>query len=60
MSDVACTLCLFTGIRDVESAPAAARHRLRGARTEADFPASRPDGARGPQAWHDGSALNPP
>ncbi|WP_329042642.1 DUF5133 domain-containing protein [Streptomyces sp. NBC_00178] len=36
MDDVAYTLCVSTGTRDVESALVAARHRLPGARTEDD------------------------
>ncbi|MFH9889869.1 DUF5133 domain-containing protein [Streptomyces luteogriseus] len=36
MEDVAYTLCVSTGTRDIESALVAARHRLPGARTEDD------------------------
>ncbi|MFI8005059.1 DUF5133 domain-containing protein [Streptomyces sp. NPDC086010] len=36
MDDVAYTLCVSTGTRDVDSALVAARHRLPGARTEDD------------------------
>ncbi|MER6347641.1 DUF5133 domain-containing protein [Streptomyces sp. NPDC001595] len=36
MNDVAYTLCVSTGTRDVDAALIAARHRLPGARTEDD------------------------
>ncbi|MEJ1199685.1 MULTISPECIES: DUF5133 domain-containing protein [unclassified Streptomyces] len=36
MEDVAYTLCVSTGTRDVDAALVAARHRLPGARTEDD------------------------
>ncbi|MEU0216883.1 DUF5133 domain-containing protein [Streptomyces sp. NPDC006265] len=36
MEDVAYTLCVSTGTRDIEAALVAARHRLPGARTEDD------------------------
>lgn len=36
MDDVAYTLCVSTGTGDVDSALAAARHRLSGARPEGD------------------------
>lgn len=36
MDDVAYTLCVSTGTRDVDSALVAARHRLPGARVEDD------------------------
>ncbi|MFD5006512.1 DUF5133 domain-containing protein [Streptomyces mutabilis] len=36
MEDVAYTLCVSTGTRDVDAALIAARHRLPGARTEDD------------------------
>lgn len=34
MDDVAYTLCVSTGTRDIEAALVAARHRLAGARTD--------------------------
>ncbi|MEU4892642.1 DUF5133 domain-containing protein [Streptomyces sp. NPDC044780] len=36
LADVAYTLCVVTGTRDVDAALIAARHRLPGARTEDD------------------------
>ncbi|MFF9087502.1 DUF5133 domain-containing protein [Streptomyces sp. NPDC014991] len=36
MDDVAYTLCVSTGTRDIHTALVAARHRLPGARTEDD------------------------
>lgn len=36
MDDVAYTLCVSTGTRDIDAALVAARHRLPGARTEDD------------------------
>ncbi|MER5968413.1 DUF5133 domain-containing protein [Streptomyces sp. NPDC002055] len=36
MDDIAYTLCVSTGTRDVDSALVAARHRLPGARVEDD------------------------
>ncbi|AQS68244.1 DUF5133 domain-containing protein [Streptomyces pactum] len=36
MEDVAYTLCVSTGTRDIDAALVAARHRLPGARTEDD------------------------
>ncbi|MER5307544.1 DUF5133 domain-containing protein [Streptomyces sp. NPDC002773] len=36
MDDIAYTLCVSTGTRDVDTALIAARHRLPGARTEDD------------------------
>ncbi|MFJ7149154.1 DUF5133 domain-containing protein [Streptomyces sp. NPDC100445] len=36
MDDVAYTLCVSTGTRDIETALVAARHQLPGARTEDD------------------------
>ncbi|MFH8797008.1 DUF5133 domain-containing protein [Streptomyces sp. NPDC017941] len=36
MNDVAYTLCVSTGTRDIDTALIAARHRLPGARTEDD------------------------
>jgi hypothetical protein len=36
LDDIAYTLCLSTGTRDVDAALVAARHRLPGARTEDD------------------------
>ncbi|MEU0053746.1 DUF5133 domain-containing protein [Streptomyces sp. NPDC006184] len=36
MDDVAYTLCVSTGTRDIDAAVVAARHRLPGARTEDD------------------------
>ncbi|MER8001233.1 MULTISPECIES: DUF5133 domain-containing protein [unclassified Streptomyces] len=36
MDDVAYTLCVSTGTRDIDAALIAARHRLPGARTEDD------------------------
>lgn len=36
MEDVAYTLCVSTGTRDIDTALVAARHRLPGARTEDD------------------------
>ncbi|MBT2440335.1 DUF5133 domain-containing protein [Streptomyces sp. ISL-36] len=36
MDDIAYTLCISTGTRDVDAALIAARHRLPGARTEDD------------------------
>ena len=36
MEDVACTLCVPAGTRDVDAALVAARHRLPGARTGDD------------------------
>ncbi|MEU3860061.1 DUF5133 domain-containing protein [Streptomyces sp. NPDC028722] len=36
MDDVAYTLCVSTGTRDIDTALVAARHRLPGARTEDD------------------------
>ncbi|MER6980389.1 DUF5133 domain-containing protein [Streptomyces carpinensis] len=41
MEDVAYTLCVSTGTRDVDAAMIAARHRLPGARTEDDSVLSR-------------------
>ena len=36
MEDVAYTLCVSTGTRDIDAALVAARHRLPGARTDSD------------------------
>ncbi|MYR61775.1 DUF5133 domain-containing protein [Streptomyces sp. SID625] len=36
MDDIAYTLCVSTGTRDIDAALVAARHRLPGARTEDD------------------------
>jgi hypothetical protein len=38
MEDVAYTLCISTGTRDIDAAVIAARHRLPGARPEDDSP----------------------
>lgn len=42
LEDVAYTLCVSTGTRDVDAALVAARHRLPGARPEDDSVTSRP------------------
>ncbi len=47
LADVAYTLCVSTGTRDIDAALIAARHRLPGARTGDDSALGAGDGAAG-------------